>query len=73
MLEKSEITELPFHPSMYPCIPKPALQRRYTMFGLYIVNGLRHLPGEKSLKKMFPQIKTKTVEEVVSAWKGNGA
>ena len=69
MLEKGEMTELPFHPSMYPRIPKPALQRRYAMFGMYIVNGLMHLPEEKNLNKMFPQIKTKTVEEVVSAWK----
>jgi len=70
MLEKGEMTELPFHLSMYPRITKPALQRRYAMFGMYIVNGLMYLPEEKSLNKMFPQIKTTTVEEVVSAWKG---
>jgi hypothetical protein len=58
---------------MYPHIAKPALQRRYAMFGRYVVNGLMPLPEEKSLNKMFPQIKTKTVEEEVSDWKGNGA
>jgi hypothetical protein len=67
MLEKGEMTELPFHLSMYPRIPKLALQRRYAMFGLYIANGLIHLPEEKSLSKMFPQFKTTTVEEVVRA------
>lgn len=69
-LERGEMTELPFHRSIYSRIPKAALQRRYSTFGLYTVNGLSHLPEEKSLNKVFPQIKTTTVEEVVSGWKG---
>ncbi|KAI9839153.1 MAG: hypothetical protein M1819_003146 [Sarea resinae] len=69
-LERGEMTELPFHPSWYPRIPKPALQRRYATFGLLTIQGLTHLPEEKSLNKVFPQIQTKTVEEMVGAWKG---
>ena len=69
-LEKGEMTELPSHASAYSRIPKPLLQARFALFGLYCVNGLFHLPEERSLNEVFPQIKTKTVEEVIGVWKG---
>ena len=69
-LEKGEMTELPAHALAYSYVPKPILQAKFALFGLYCINGLFHLPEERSLNKMFPQIKTKTVEEVISAWKG---
>lgn len=69
-LEKGEMTELPFHRTIYERIPKPALQKRYASFGLYTVKGLMNLPKEKCLNKMFPKIKTTTVKDVVGAWKG---
>jgi hypothetical protein len=69
-LEKGEMTELPSHALAYSYVPKPVLQAKFALFGLYYISGLFHLPEERSLNKVFPQIKTKTVEEVVSAWKG---
>lgn len=69
-LEKGEMTELPTHVAAYRYVPKKAVQGRFALFGLIFVNGLGHLPEEKSLNSLFPQIKTKTVEEVISVWKG---
>ncbi len=72
-LQKGEMTELPFHASMYSFLPKYNLQSRYAMFGLACVNGLLHLPEEKtekSLNSLFPNIKPMTVKEVISFWKG---
>jgi hypothetical protein len=69
-LEKGEMTELPFHTSLYGYVPKAELQSKFALFGLYTIHGLFHLSEDKSLNKNFPQIKTKTVEEVINAWKG---
>lgn len=64
------MTELPTHVAAYSYVPKQALLGRFALFGLLFVNGLGHLPEEKSLNRLFPWFKTKTVEEVISVWKG---
>ena len=69
-LKGGEMTELPAHHLAYSYIPKSALQAVFSQFGLYIVRGLFHLPEQKSLDKVFPEIKTKTVKEVINSWKG---
>jgi hypothetical protein len=69
-LELGEMTELPAHTSMYPLMGKTALQARFARFGLYTVKGMLHMPEERSLNRMFPEIRTKTIGEIVGAWKG---
>lgn len=69
-LEKGEMTELPFHTSLYGYVPKAELQSKFALFGLYTVHGLFYLPEERTLNKKFPQIKTMTVAEVINSWKG---
>ncbi|KAJ9614099.1 hypothetical protein H2200_002235 [Cladophialophora chaetospira] len=69
-LEKGEITDLPFNEAIYPFFPKPMFQQYFGRFGLYVTQGLFDLPEEESLNKKFPDIKTTTVREVLSAWAG---
>ncbi|CAH0023676.1 unnamed protein product [Clonostachys rhizophaga] len=68
-LERGEMTELPIHQASYKRFPKPALQRRFSLFGLYHVYGICYMPHEKSLNKIFPHIKTHTVAELMAPWK----
>ncbi|CAG9993152.1 unnamed protein product [Clonostachys byssicola] len=68
-LERGEMTELPIHQASYKRFPKPALQRRFSLFGLYHVYGICYVPHEKSLNKIFPHIKTHTVAELMAPWK----
>ena len=69
-LRKGEATELPSHPLAYAYFPKPILQAAFAKIGLYVINGLFDMPEEKSLNRMFPEIETMKVAEVVSARKG---
>lgn len=69
-LEKGEMTELPSHASLYPFRPKALIQARFSMFGVLGANGLMYLPEEKTLNKRFPHIKTMSMEEMISVWKG---
>lgn len=41
------------------------------MFSLWAVAGEVELPKKGSLNEKFPEIKTKTVKEIVGAWKGH--
>ncbi|KAK7219672.1 hypothetical protein V2G26_007675 [Clonostachys chloroleuca] len=68
-LEQGEMTELPIHQASYKRFPKPALQRRFSLFGLYHVHGICYMPHEKSLNKIFPYIKTHTVADLMAPWK----
>ncbi|VUC36364.1 unnamed protein product [Clonostachys rosea] len=68
-LERGEMTELPIHQASYKRFPKPALQRRFSLFGLYHVRGMCYMPPEKSLNRLFPHIKTHTVAELMAPWK----
>ena len=67
-LENGQMTELPFHTSVYAYLPKQVLQAKFAVFGLYYVNGLFYLPEERSLNKIFTNIKTKTVRDIISVW-----
>jgi hypothetical protein len=69
-LKSGEVTELPSHHTAYPYFPKPILQSVFSKFGLYVIEGLFDMPEERSLNKRYPEIKTKTVRECISAWKG---
>jgi hypothetical protein len=39
-------------------------------FGLWVANGIMHVPKEGSLNEKFPEIATTSVKEIVGAWKG---
>ncbi|PNP48445.1 hypothetical protein TGAMA5MH_00483 [Trichoderma gamsii] len=69
-LEKGEVTELPSHAMAYEHFPKPMLQSYFSKFSLYIIAGLFDMPADKSLNKIFPEVKTTTVKEVLDLWKG---
>jgi hypothetical protein len=69
-LHRGEVTELPSHPTSYEYFPKPLLARLLSRFGLWAVHGLNYIEREGSLNEWFPEIETKTVEEVVGAWRG---
>ncbi|OPB42119.1 hypothetical protein A0O28_0032360 [Trichoderma guizhouense] len=69
-LEKGEASELPANAAEYKHLPKHILQMYFSKFGQYIIAGLFDTPAEKSLNKVFPEVKTTTVEEVVGLWKG---
>lgn len=69
-LKQGQITELPSHPLAYSYFPKPVLQSVFAAFGLYVIQGLFKMPEERSLNRLFPDVKTKKVSEVIDAWKG---
>ncbi|KAK1763389.1 hypothetical protein QBC33DRAFT_550029 [Phialemonium atrogriseum] len=69
-LKQGHITELPSHPLAYSYFPKPVLQSVFATFGLYVIQGLFKMPEERSLNRLFPDVKTKKVSEVINAWKG---
>ncbi|RFU80282.1 nmra-like family [Trichoderma arundinaceum] len=69
-LEKGEVTELPSNLAAYEFFPKPMLQMFFSRFGLYILAGLFDVTEDKTLNKIFPDVKTTTVEDVVGLWKG---
>lgn len=69
-LEKGEASELPANAAEYKHLPKHILQMYFSKFGQCIIAGLFDTPAEKSLNKVFPEVKTTRVEEVVGLWKG---
>jgi hypothetical protein len=46
------------------------LVKLMSVFGLWVATNVMDVPKEGSLNKMFPDIATTSVEEVVGAWKG---
>lgn len=68
-LEKGEVTELPTHAEAYEHFPKPLMQTYFSKFSLYLIAGLFDIPVDKSLNKIFPEVKTTTVKEVLDLWK----
>ncbi|KAF1358317.1 NAD(P)-binding protein [Lizonia empirigonia] len=69
-LRNSEITELPTHPYLYQFFPKPLLADLLSKFGLWAVTGIMYYPTEGSPNEKFPEVKTRSVKEIVGAWKG---
>jgi uncharacterized protein YbjT (DUF2867 family) len=69
-LRAGQITELPSHPSLYPFFPKPMLQGFFAAFGIGSEEGEFDLRPAHSLNDDFPDIKPRTVKELLSeAWK----
>ena len=70
-LRTGQITELPSHPSLYPFFPKQMLQGFFAAFGIMAEQGEADLHPSHSLNDEFPDIKPRTVKELVlEAWKG---
>jgi hypothetical protein len=69
-LKSGQITELPSHPPVYPFFPKEMLQGLFASFGILAEKGAFNLRPSRSLNHEFPEIKPKTVKELVTeAWK----
>lgn len=69
-LAKGEITELPSHTHVYPFFPKPMLQGFFAAFGNLFEKGVFDFKPAHTLNQEFPEIKARTVKEVLdAAWK----
>ena len=71
-LKQGQFTELPAHVPMYPFFPKEQLQGLVASFGVLLEGGYFDFKPtkEQNLNEIFPDIKTKTMKEVIGAWKG---
>lgn len=70
-LKSFQVTELPAHPAIYPFFPKQMLQSMFAVFGVLFEGGFFDLKPEKTLNDQFPEIKPRSVRELVNeAWKG---
>ncbi|KAI9839649.1 MAG: hypothetical protein M1819_002275 [Sarea resinae] len=68
-LQQGRVTELPSHKLRYPVFPKEKLQGLHSVFGRVFQAGDFDLKEEGSLNQKFPEIKTRSVKEVlVEAW-----
>jgi hypothetical protein len=69
-LSKGEITELPSHLAIYPFFPKAMLQGFFAAFGIFFEKGLFDLNPAHTLNEEFPEIKARTVKEIIdAAWR----
>ncbi|KAI5923674.1 hypothetical protein F4810DRAFT_710417 [Camillea tinctor] len=69
-LKAGRITELPSHPHMYPSFPKEMSQGLFAAFGRMFEEGVFDLKHPNTLNDQFPDIKTRTIRELVfEAWK----
>jgi hypothetical protein len=66
-LSKGEITELPSHQLIYSVFPKPMLQSFFAAFGIFFEEGLFDLKPAHTLNEEFPEIKARTVKEIIDA------
>lgn len=64
-LKLGEITELPSHPSLYSMFPKQMLQGFFAGFGIMFEQGEFDLRPAHSLNDVFPEIKPRTIRELV--------
>lgn len=71
-LKMGEVTELPTHRSVYPFYPKANLQIMMSGTGLLTEQGFFDLKPARSLNHIFPEIRPRSVRELVEvAWGGN--
>ncbi|PLB35797.1 NAD(P)-binding protein [Aspergillus candidus] len=69
-LENFQVTELPSHPSMYAFLPKEQLQRILATFGRWSNAGDLDLSEDESLNRRFPEIRPRSVRDVLEeGWK----
>ncbi|KAG7291222.1 hypothetical protein NEMBOFW57_001234 [Staphylotrichum longicolle] len=64
-LQSGQITELPSHPSLYSMFPKQMLQGFFAGFGIMFEQGEFDLRPTHSLNDDFPEIKPRTIRELV--------
>ncbi|GLA26495.1 hypothetical protein AnigIFM63326_003655 [Aspergillus niger] len=70
MLKSSKITELPSHSASYSFLPKEKLQAILSAFGRWTIAGDFDMPEEGSLNQRFPEIKPRSVRDVLEeGWK----
>ncbi|OQE24241.1 hypothetical protein PENFLA_c010G03236 [Penicillium flavigenum] len=70
MLGSSKITELPSHSTSYSFLPKEKLQAILSAFGRWTIAGDFDMPEEGSLNQRFPEIKPRSVRDVLEeGWK----
>ncbi|SPJ78877.1 uncharacterized protein FTOL_07268 [Fusarium torulosum] len=68
-LAAGRITELPSHLQAYPFFPKPALQGALAGMGLMLAKGVFNMHTEWTLNQEFPDIKPRTIEQLMNeAW-----
>jgi hypothetical protein len=72
-LKQGKVTELPSHSAMYPFFPKEAMQGMFASFGLLFAYGNFDfkVDSTNSLNERFPNIKPRTVKELVQEAWGN--
>ena len=71
MLKSGKITELPGQVAAYSYFPKEWTQKLYSVFGLWVTEGVFDFPDHKALNHRFPGIKVTTVKEMLDkAWRG---
>ncbi|KAH6612514.1 hypothetical protein C7974DRAFT_476374 [Boeremia exigua] len=70
-LKSFQVTELPGHPPVYPYFPKQMLQGMCAVFGILFEQGFFDFNPANSLNNQFPDIKPRSVKDLVNeAWKG---
>ncbi|KAJ0413066.1 NAD(P)-binding protein [Aspergillus carlsbadensis] len=70
ILKSSKITELPSHSAFYSYLPKEKLQAILSAFGRWTIAGDFNMPEEGSLNQRFPEIKPRSVRDVLEeGWK----
>ncbi|GFG20810.1 hypothetical protein IFM5058_10787 [Aspergillus udagawae] len=69
-LKLFQVTELPSHRPVYPFLPKEQLQHVMAVLGQWSDAGAFNLPEEHTLNKRFPEIKSRSMAELLQeAWK----
>jgi hypothetical protein len=65
LLKSSKITELPSHAESYSFLPKEKLQAVLSAFGRWTIAGDFNMPEEGSLNQRFPEIKPRSIRDVL--------
>ena len=66
-LRQGRITELPSHPATYPHFPKEAMTGMFSAFGVMSETGIFDFKPEKTLSQQFPEIKLRSMKELIDA------
>ncbi|KAF4465529.1 nmra-like family [Fusarium albosuccineum] len=70
LLKSGKITELPSQVPAYAVFPKEAFQGMCATFGLFFEQGLLNFDEGKAINRLFPEIKPKSIKDVVEiGWK----
>ncbi|KAI8649656.1 NmrA domain-containing protein [Fusarium keratoplasticum] len=70
LLKSGQITELPSQVPAYALLPKEAFQGMCATFGLFFEQGLLDFQQETAVNRLFPDIKTESVKDMLElGWK----